>query len=102
YSSHERIGGCMSDVRKFCLLGVASLCLGASAFAPASASSYSLIHDFAAQTGDGQQPSGALVADSGGRLYGTTFYGGQLGGGSVFRLTKSGKTWNEEVLYSFP
>lgn len=93
----------MSLVRKFLLLGVASLCLGTGAFTPATASSYSRIHDFTgASNGDGQQPSGALVADSAGRLYGTTFAGGQHSGGSVFRLTKSGKTWNEEVLYSFP
>jgi len=92
----------MSIVRKSCLLGVASLCLSAGAFTPAAASSYALIHNFTGATTDGQQPSGALVADSAGRLYGTTFSGGQQSGGSVFRLTKTGNTWNEEVLYSFP
>ncbi len=67
----------------------------------ASAASYKVLHNFAG-TGDGQQPSGELVADKSGRLYGTTFEGGAHGGGSVFRLTKSGKTWTEDVLFSFP
>ncbi len=41
------------------------------------------------------------MADSAGRLYGTTFEGGAHGGGTVFRLTKTGKTWTEEVLFGF-
>jgi uncharacterized repeat protein (TIGR03803 family) len=90
----------MSRIRSFCLFGVGLSALAAGATMSASASSYSLIHNFTGA--DGQQPSGALVADSAGRLYGTTFLGGQQGGGSVFRLTRSDKTWNEEVLFSFP
>ena len=90
----------MSGVRKFCLLSVAFCALACGAGAPAAASSFSSIHSFTGS--DGQQPSAALVADSAGRLYGTTFSGGQFSGGSVFRLTKSGTTWTEEVLYSFP
>jgi uncharacterized repeat protein (TIGR03803 family) len=93
-------GGSMSGVRHFCLLGVAFSVLAWGVAAPAAASSFSLIHNFTGS--DGQQPSGALVADSSGRLYGTTFAGGAHGTGSVFRLTKVGKAWNEEVLYSFP
>jgi len=83
-------------------LGVAAIGLAAWA-APASAASYKILHDFTGIAhGDGQDPSGALVADSAGRLYGTTFEGGAHGGGSVFRLTKSGNAWTEEVLFSFP
>ena len=41
--------------------------------------------------GDGAFPFGALVADSTGRLYGTTTQFGSSGGGSVFRLNSSGQ-----------
>src|ERR1700679_2743974 len=74
-------------------LGALALALLASS---ASAASYKVLHDFAGVS-DGQQPS-ELVADSAGRLYGTTFEGGSQGGGTVFRLTKTGKTWSVETL----
>jgi len=41
--------------------------------------------------GDGAFPFGALVADSKGRLFGTTTQFGSSGGGSVFRLNGSGQ-----------
>jgi hypothetical protein len=53
---------------------------------------------------DGGKPSSGLIADSGGRLYGTTTLGGLHGGGVVFGLIpppKSGGTWTEAPLYSF-
>ncbi|MBV9991004.1 MAG: hypothetical protein JOZ72_06885 [Alphaproteobacteria bacterium] len=71
--------------------------------APALAASYKPLHDFTGLShGDGQIPSGELVADSLGRLYGTTFLGGTHGGGTVFRLTKNGRSWSEEILFNFP
>jgi len=50
---------------------------------------------------DGQQPSGALIFDSNGNLYGTTVYGGAYGYGTVFELSPSQSGWTETVLYSF-
>jgi len=59
---------------------------------------------------DGQYPTGGLIADSAGNLYGTTQLGGAfttsciVGCGTVFKLTKpaTGKTaWKETVLASF-
>ena len=47
---------------------------------------------------DGREPVGPLVRDKPGNLYGTTFFGGAYGYGSVFKLDPSG---NETVLYSF-
>ncbi len=80
-------------------VGLGAAAIGMVAWAaPASATSYKVLHNFSS---DGQRPSGALVADSAGRLYGTTFEGGAHGGGTVFRLTKTGKTWTEEVLFGF-
>jgi uncharacterized repeat protein (TIGR03803 family) len=46
-------------------------------------------------------PYGGVIADGKGNLYGTTYYGGANGMGSVFKLTKSAGKYNESVLYSF-
>jgi uncharacterized repeat protein (TIGR03803 family) len=48
---------------------------------------------------DGAHPDGVLVMDGQGNLYGTTFYGGAFGGGTVFKLDPA--TGVETVLYSF-
>jgi len=46
-------------------------------------------------------PYGGVIADSKGNLYGTTYFGGAKGTGSVFKLTKSAGKFTESVLYSF-
>jgi uncharacterized repeat protein (TIGR03803 family) len=54
--------------------------------------------------GDGINPYGGMVADSGGVLYGTTYGGGASNAGTVFSLTPPatlGARWTEAVLYSF-
>src|ERR1022692_3069649 len=59
------------------------------------------LHSFCAQSGcpDGQNPSAAaLVQGTDGNLYGTTFYGGGNGEGTVFKITPSGTL---TTLYSF-
>jgi uncharacterized repeat protein (TIGR03803 family) len=66
-----------------------------------------VLYSFCAQGGvnctDGGTPSGGLIMDAAGRLYGTTDSGGALGFGTVFQLTPNGvKTkWTETVPYSF-
>jgi uncharacterized repeat protein (TIGR03803 family) len=50
---------------------------------------------------DGANPSGGLIADSTGALYGTTFAGGANNAGTVFSLTPNGNSYNETVLYTF-
>jgi uncharacterized repeat protein (TIGR03803 family) len=47
---------------------------------------------------DGANPTGSLVMDAQGNLYGTTFVGGTYGDGTVFQVTASG---TEMVLYNF-
>jgi len=51
---------------------------------------------------DGGNPSAAVIFDSAGNMYGTTYYGGTNADGTVFKMTPNGNgTWTETVLYSF-
>jgi uncharacterized repeat protein (TIGR03803 family) len=50
---------------------------------------------------DGGSPSGGLVMDAAGNLYGTTLGGGASGLGTVFELVSSSGTYTETVLHSF-
>ena len=56
---------------------------------------------------DGQDPHGGVVIDAAGNLYGTTVAGGLAGFcagdgcGTVFKLSPSGGTWSESIIYSF-
>lgn len=60
-----------------------------------------ILHNFNA-TPNGSAPSGGLVQDASGDLYGTTSGGGAYGLGTVFKLTPNGTGgWNNSVLYSF-
>jgi uncharacterized repeat protein (TIGR03803 family) len=46
-------------------------------------------------------PTGNLLLDSAGHIFGVTQNGGANGWGSVFELTQSGSGWTETILYSF-
>jgi uncharacterized repeat protein (TIGR03803 family) len=61
---------------------------------------HSVLYAFAGGT-DGDGPGSGVVADSRGALYGTTEYGGANSDGTVFKLTPSGSSYGERVLYSF-
>jgi uncharacterized repeat protein (TIGR03803 family) len=51
---------------------------------------------------DGSFPYGALLFDGSGNVYGTTYYGGANGIGSVYKLSPQPVgEWTEEVIYSF-
>ena len=51
---------------------------------------------------DGSFPYGALLFDRSGNIYGTTYYGGTNGIGTVYKLSpRPHGEWNESVLYSF-
>jgi uncharacterized repeat protein (TIGR03803 family) len=51
---------------------------------------------------DGKLPTGNLVIDSSGNLYGTTIAGGDHFGGTVFEFTRDvNGRWTDKVLYSF-
>jgi uncharacterized repeat protein (TIGR03803 family) len=66
---------------------------------PAAAGTADVIHSFG--DGDGEYPATDLIVGPDGTIYGTTTQGGGLNSGTVFKLTPSGATWDESVIYSF-
>jgi uncharacterized repeat protein (TIGR03803 family) len=60
---------------------------------------YAVLHSFIAVSGDGLNPTGMLIRDDDGALYGTTFFGGTGGAGTVFKLNSDGNGY--DVLHSF-
>jgi uncharacterized repeat protein (TIGR03803 family) len=61
---------------------------------------FKVLYNFCSQTGcaDGQSPLGGLTQDSKGNLYGTTYWGGAYGYGTVFEITPTNEFI---VLHSF-
>ncbi|MGA8491482.1 MAG: choice-of-anchor tandem repeat GloVer-containing protein [Terriglobales bacterium] len=57
-----------------------------------------VLYSFTGSNGDGYSPNAGVIQDADGNLYGTTYYGGAFGVGTVFKLSKTGK---ETVLHSF-
>src|ERR1700690_27553 len=66
---------------------------------PTSALQHTTLHSFGGP--DGAAPLYGVIADKTGSLYGTTVFGGDVGGGSVFKLTPTKSGYSEKVLYSF-
>jgi uncharacterized repeat protein (TIGR03803 family) len=50
---------------------------------------------------DGETPYGGVAFDRAGNLYGSTFYGGTNGSGTLFQLTNTGAAWTETTLQAF-
>jgi uncharacterized repeat protein (TIGR03803 family) len=61
---------------------------------------YSVLHLFAGGT-DGAIVDGSLIEDGRGRLYGTTFAGGTVGLGTVYRLSPDANGYRKSVLHNF-
>jgi uncharacterized repeat protein (TIGR03803 family) len=60
---------------------------------------YQVVHDFGRAAADGANPQAGLVEGRDGFLYGTTFFGGSNGRGTVYRLNKAGDGYL--VLHNF-
>jgi uncharacterized repeat protein (TIGR03803 family) len=50
---------------------------------------------------DGDTPTGSVVFDNAGNLYGTTDSGGSFNWGSVFKLTPTSGSWSATSIFSF-
>ena len=90
--------------RKSLILSAVTLIVifGFATTAPSfAASKGKVLYNFNCCT-DGVSPSGGLIFDAAGNLYGTTVYGGANDGGVVFKLSPGGdRTRTETVLHSF-
>jgi uncharacterized repeat protein (TIGR03803 family) len=75
------------------------------AFSPATAQNFQILHDFCAEQRctDGAYPSGPLLRDTAGDLFGTTSAGGNFANtGVAFEMTPNGDgTYDYNVLYKF-
>src|ERR1022692_1638504 len=76
------------------------LCATTAIALPAQIATLTTIHSFCSQSRcpDGATPFAGLVQAANGDLYGTTYYGGTNGGGTVFKITQGGTL---TTLYSF-
>jgi uncharacterized repeat protein (TIGR03803 family) len=72
------------------------LMFATSAIVPSRAQTFTVLYTFSGSDGSG--PSGSLVRDAGGNLYGTTYFGGAYTDGVAFKLDPSN---NETVLFNF-
>lgn len=77
-------------------------CLLANA-APAHTYKFHTLYSFCTESNcaDGGGLYANLMMDQAGNLYGGTTFGGASDGGTIFELTKKGKNWKQQTLYSF-
>lgn len=61
----------------------------------------SVLHSFNFGKAEGSAPTGGLVFDAAGNLYGTAPLAGEHDFGDVFQLTPGASGWTESVIYSF-
>jgi uncharacterized repeat protein (TIGR03803 family) len=59
-----------------------------------------VLHEFTGGT-DGSDPDSGLVFDKSGNLYGSTFFGGSAGWGTIYKLARTSTGMKESILYSF-
>ena len=70
--------------------------------AAAHAETFKVLHNFGVSAGDGNLPSGPLLKDSAGNLYGMTSVGGAHNLGTIYRLSPTSTGgFKETILYSF-
>jgi len=61
----------------------------------------SVLHTFTGTGGDLANPTGGVVFDAAGNLYGKAVFGGKNDNGGVFQLVPSESGWTENILYEF-
>jgi uncharacterized repeat protein (TIGR03803 family) len=97
----------MPDKALFLFFAVCAVVFGSLATAPPAfaAGSEQTLYSFCSSGGssctDGILPSGGVIFDAAGNLYGTAGGGGANSWGTVFELTPNGGKWTEQTLYNF-
>ena len=72
-----------------------------SASLSAHSQTYKVPYNFTGKGTDGATPYAGPVLDALGNLYGTTYLGGSLGAGTVYRLSPTGSSWTHTALYNY-
>jgi uncharacterized repeat protein (TIGR03803 family) len=57
-----------------------------------------ILYSFGASPSDGRNPQAGLIMDNAGNLYGTTYGGGAIGAGTIFKISPDG---TQTILHSF-
>lgn len=60
-----------------------------------------ILHDFNPNSGDGYDAFAGVTFDAHGNLFGTTYWGGAYGLGTVYELVPGAEGWSETVIHSF-
>jgi uncharacterized repeat protein (TIGR03803 family) len=60
-----------------------------------------VLHTFEGAPKDGAASVATLLADKSGDLYGTTYYGGEYDGGTLFKLHPTSSGYTETIVHSF-
>lgn len=60
-----------------------------------------ILYSFKFNEVDGYNPTGGVILDSAGNLYGNTLNGGSSNAGTIFELSNSGGHWIETLLWTF-
>src|SRR6266508_2817409 len=89
----------MNSPTHFQIRAIAATAVFVFSLAAATATSTDVI--FSCEEDEGEYADTDLETDSAGNIYGTTVLGGDIGGGTVFKLSSTPSGWEHTVLYSF-
>src|ERR1700741_416031 len=90
----------LASGRAVCIVLTIAIAFMAAVTRQARAQTYMVIHNFSGRA-DGAGPLAGVTIDAAGNLYGTTWGGGDMGDGTVFKLGRKGSSWILSSLYSF-